>query len=117
MTAEEVHLVLAGPNVGAVTDDPEGAMILHQCMDAWRQLPPNSRHRIHLACIPMTDSDEGSAIVNALQRHSTIVTQKSIAEGFGLTVAEAMWKTPTRCRVRRRWDLRPDRERCARSPY
>ncbi len=93
VTAEEVHLVLAGPNVGAVTDDPEGAMILHQCMDAWRQLPPNSRHRIHLACIPMTDSDEGSAIVNALQRHSAIVTQKSIAEGFGLTVAEAMWKT------------------------
>jgi trehalose synthase len=40
----------------------------------------------------MTDPDEAAAIVNALQRHATIVVQKSIAEGFGLTVAEAMWK-------------------------
>lgn len=93
VTAQEVHLVLAGPSVAGVTDDPEGAMILHDCMDTWRKLPARSRRRIHLACVPMTDSDEAAAIVNALQRHSTIVTQKSIAEGFGLTVAEAMWKT------------------------
>jgi trehalose synthase len=38
----------------------------------------------------MQDLEENAAIVNALQRHATIVTQKSIAEGFGLTVAEAM---------------------------
>jgi len=41
----------------------------------------------------MTDPDEAAAIVNALQRHATVVVQKSIAEGFGLTVAEAMWKS------------------------
>jgi trehalose synthase len=93
VNAQEVHLVLAGPSVAGVTDDPEGAMILRHCMETWRKLPPHSRQRIHLACVPMTDSDEAAAIVNALQRHSTIVTQKSIAEGFGLTVAEAMWKT------------------------
>jgi trehalose synthase len=40
----------------------------------------------------MTDPDEQAAIVNALQRHASVVCQKSIAEGFGLTVAEAMWK-------------------------
>jgi trehalose synthase len=40
----------------------------------------------------MRDPDEAAAIVNALQRHSTVVVQKSLAEGFGLTVAEAMWK-------------------------
>ena len=40
----------------------------------------------------MADPDEAAAIVNALQRHATVVVQKSIAEGFGLTVAEAMWK-------------------------
>jgi trehalose synthase len=40
----------------------------------------------------MEDQEENAAIVNALQRHSTIVVQKSLAEGFGLTVAEAMWK-------------------------
>jgi trehalose synthase len=40
----------------------------------------------------MADADEAAAIVNALQRHATVVVQKSLAEGFGLTVAEAMWK-------------------------
>ena len=37
--------------------------------------------------------DEAAAIVNALQRHASVVVQKSLAEGFGLTVVEAMWKS------------------------
>jgi trehalose synthase len=41
----------------------------------------------------MADPDEAAAIVNALQRHAAVVAQKSLAEGFGLTVAEAMWKS------------------------
>jgi trehalose synthase len=41
----------------------------------------------------MDDLDENAVMVNALQRHATIVVQKSLAEGFGLTVAEAMWKS------------------------
>ena len=40
----------------------------------------------------MEDVEENAAIVNAVQRHAAVVTQKSLAEGFGLTVAEAMWK-------------------------
>ena len=40
----------------------------------------------------MDDLEENAAIVNALQRRSDVVCQKSLAEGFGLTVAEAMWK-------------------------
>jgi trehalose synthase len=40
----------------------------------------------------MADPDENAAIVNAIQRHAEVVVQKSLAEGFGLTVAEAMWK-------------------------
>ncbi len=40
----------------------------------------------------MDDIDENAAMVNALQRRANVVVQKSIAEGFGLTVAEAMWK-------------------------
>jgi trehalose synthase len=40
----------------------------------------------------MADPDEAASIVNALQRHASVVVQKSLAEGFGLTVAEAMWK-------------------------
>ena len=40
----------------------------------------------------MDDVEENAAIVNALQRHANVVVQKSLAEGFGLTVADAMWK-------------------------
>jgi trehalose synthase len=40
----------------------------------------------------MDDIEENAAMVNAIQRHADVVLQKSLAEGFGLTVAEAMWK-------------------------
>jgi trehalose synthase len=40
----------------------------------------------------MDDEDENAAVVNALQRRARVVVQKSLQEGFGLTVAEAMWK-------------------------
>jgi trehalose synthase len=66
--------------------------VLEECISLWRDLPHAARGRVHLACTPMTDADEAAAIVNALQRHATVVVQKSLAEGFGLTVAEAMWK-------------------------
>ncbi len=86
------HLVLAGPNVSAVADDPEGAEVLQECMAAWGELPAAVRRRVHLACLPMLDADENALLVNALQRVASVVTQKSIEEGFGLTVAEAMLK-------------------------
>ena len=47
---------------------------------------------MHLAALPMDDVEENAAIVNALQRRAAVVVQKSLAEGFGLTVTEAMWK-------------------------
>jgi trehalose synthase len=40
----------------------------------------------------MDDVDENAVLVNALQRRATVVVQKSLVEGFGLTVTEAMWK-------------------------
>jgi len=86
------HLVLAGPEVSGVADDPEGAAVLTQCQEEWRHLPTVVRTRVHLACIPMDDADENAIIVNALQRHAAVVVQKSLMEGFGLTVTEAMWK-------------------------
>jgi trehalose synthase len=86
------HLIYAGPAVDDVADDPEGAEVLEQARELWRSLPDDARARIHLATLPMDDLDENAAIVNALQRRATIVVQKSLAEGFGLTVAEAMWK-------------------------
>ena len=86
------ELVLAGPNVSAISDDPEGKGTLDEVEAAWRELPEGYRNRVHLACLPMTDGEENAAIVNALQRHATVVVQKSLKEGFGLTVTEAMWK-------------------------
>jgi len=87
-----VHLALVGPNVSGVADDPEGAQVLEACMRAWRDLPHANRSRVQLVCLPMNDVEENAAIVNALQRHAAVVVQKSLQEGFGLTVAEAMWK-------------------------
>jgi trehalose synthase len=86
------HLVLAGPIVTGVADDPGASEVLAECIVRWRQLPHSERSRVHLACLPMADPDEQAAIVNALQRHARVVVQKSLAEGFGLTVTEAMWK-------------------------
>ena len=86
------ELVLAGPVVSGVADDPEGELVYQDCWNHWRALPHAIRRRIQLVCLPMHDLEENAAIVNALQRHATIVTQKSLAEGFGLTVAEAMVK-------------------------
>lgn len=86
------HLVLAGPAVAGVADDPEALENYEECVRAWRELPHDARRRVHLACVPMDDPDEAAAIVNALQRHATVIAQKSLAEGFGLTVTEAMWK-------------------------
>jgi trehalose synthase len=86
------HLLLCGPVVTGVADDPEAAEVLDECVGVWNELPDAARGRVHLACIPMTDPDENAAIVNAIQRHASVVVQKSLAEGFGLTVSEAMWK-------------------------
>lgn len=89
---DDVHLLLAGPDVGGVSDDPEGAESLRKCRNLRAALPDDVRRRVHLCCLPMDDGDENAHLVNALQRYATVVVQKSLVEGFGLTVTEAMWK-------------------------
>jgi trehalose synthase len=59
----------------------------------WRRLPEGTRRRVDLASLPTNDVDENAAMVNALQRHATVIVQKSLHEGFGLTVTEGMWKS------------------------
>jgi trehalose synthase len=93
LDGEDTHLVLAGPDAGGVADDPEGQKILDEVSAAWEAMDPVRRRRAHLLTLPMYDVDENAAMVNALQRRADVVLQKSIAEGFGLTVAEAMWKS------------------------
>lgn len=89
---DEAHLMLAGPAADAVSDDPEGLEALWEVRDAWVALPPKVRRRVHLASLPVEDLVENAVVVNALQRFADVVVQKSLAEGFGLTVTEAMWK-------------------------
>jgi trehalose synthase len=86
------HLVLAGPAVSGVRDDPEGEKVWRETVAAWKALAREDRERVHLASVPMEDPVENALVINALQRHATVVVQKSLAEGFGLTVAEALWK-------------------------
>jgi trehalose synthase len=86
------HLIYAGPAVSAVADDPEGARVLSEALALRDALPAAQRARVHFASLPMEDPAENAVIVNALQRHAAVIAQKSLAEGFGLTVAEAMWK-------------------------
>lgn len=76
----DCRLVLAG---GSATDDPEGAEVLAQVQAAAADDPD-----IHILALPPTANVE----INAIQRASTIVLQKSLKEGFGLTVSEALWK-------------------------
>ena len=76
----DCQLVLAG---GGATDDPEGAVVLHEVKEAAGNDPD----------IIILDLPPWCALeINALQRASTLVIQKSIKEGFGLTVTEALWK-------------------------
>jgi trehalose synthase len=86
------HLVLAGPTVRSVADDPEADAVFTEVEQTWRALPDSLRRSVHLALLPMQDVEENAAIVNALQRHAAVIVQKSLQEGFGLTVTEAMWK-------------------------
>jgi trehalose synthase len=89
---DDVHLMLVGPDASGVSDDPESAEVLAECQAIWREQPPAARRRLHLCSLPMDDVDENAHLVNALQRHAAVVVQKSLVEGFGLTVTEPMWK-------------------------
>src|ERR1044072_477236 len=89
---EDLHLVLAGPATAAVADDPEGASVWREIVTAWGELEVEIRGRVHLVSLPMAELDEKAAMVNSLPARADVVVQKSLVEGFGLTVAEAMWK-------------------------
>jgi Glycosyl transferases group 1 len=47
---------------------------------------------VHVACLPLTPAEDNAAMVNAIQRLAAVVVKKSLQEGFGLGVTEAMWK-------------------------
>jgi trehalose synthase len=89
----DARLVVAGPAVAAVSDDPEGAHVLAEVRAAWSGLEEFERRRVVVAVLPMDDLDENALIVNSLQRQAAVIVKKSVQEGFGLGVTEAMWKS------------------------
>jgi trehalose synthase len=88
----DAHLIVAGPRVQAIDDDPEDAVVFEEVRRGWSEIPASDRQRAHLVCLPVDDLQENALIVNALQSRADVVAQKSLVEGFGLTVTEAMWK-------------------------
>ncbi len=76
----DARLLLVG---GTATDDPEGAEVLKEVQEAAQGDPD-----ILVLLLPPTSHTE----INAIQRASTVILQKSIKEGFGLTITEALWK-------------------------
>ncbi len=75
----DCQLILAG---GTASDDPEGLKVLEEVQEKAKK-----DKDIHILLLPQNDIE-----VNALQRASTVIIQKSLKEGFGLTVSEALWK-------------------------
>ncbi len=76
----QAELVLAG---GGATDDPEGEKVLREVKAAAQENP-----HIHVLLLP----SDAHRTINALQRGSALIIQKSLQEGFGLTVTEGLWK-------------------------
>ena len=86
------HLLLVGPDPADIPDDPEGENVYSEVLRERGHLPENVRQRVHLVMLSLQDFDLNGLVVNAVQRRAAIVVQKSLQEGFGLTVTEAMWK-------------------------
>src|SRR5438445_8753585 len=78
--SDVARLLLVG---GPADDDPEGAQVLAEVQESARD-----DENVLVLCLPPTSHVE----INAIQRASTVILQKSLREGFGLTVTEALWK-------------------------
>jgi hypothetical protein len=79
----DAQLLLVGPSIDGVADDPEGAEVLAECIATWESLPTDFRSSVRLVTLPMDDVDENAVMVNALQQSATVIVQKSLAEGLG----------------------------------
>jgi trehalose synthase len=99
-TADPVHrrrldlarLVLAGPETESIQDDPEAQEVFAELRGVYVALHPAIQDDIAIVTLPMRSREQNALLVNALQRSSSLVVQNSLREGFGLTIAEAMWK-------------------------
>jgi len=75
---DQAHLLLAGPSVAAVSDDPEGTAVLKEVRDERAALGAAVRDRVHLACLPMDDVEENAAN----RQRDSATSSDSRAEAF-----------------------------------
>lgn len=86
------RLVVAGPDPAAIQDDPEALEVIAELKGKYLALSEDIQPDTAMLALPMQSREQNALMVNALQRASSLVVQNSLREGFGLTVAEAMWK-------------------------
>ena len=109
------HLLLAGPAVTGVADDPEAAEVLRDCIELWRSLPHAARSRVHLACTPMADPERGGSdrqrAATSCRRRRPEEHRRGLRADCGGGDVEVAADRRQRCRRHRR----PDRQRRARA--
>lgn len=88
----DAHLVLAGHDPDEMPDNAEGRAVFETVRELRAEMPPALRARVHLVRLSTEDTERTALTANALQRRADVVLQKSLAEGLGLTVTEAMVK-------------------------
>lgn len=90
--APDSHLVVVGPSTSTNPPESEEHEVLAELREQRLGLPEDVRRRVHFVQLPMDDRDDNATMVNAIQRRADVVVHKPLQEGFGLSVAEAMWK-------------------------
>ena len=90
--AGDAHLIVAGPDPATAAEESDSETVWRELVEQVRGLAPEVAERIHLAALPTARVTENAAMVNAIQTRAAIVVRKSFSEGFGLSLAEGMWK-------------------------
>lgn len=86
------HLVVAGPDPVDRGESPSAGEVRSQVVRAVERLDAAVAERVHVVAIPTDDLEENAVFVNAIKRRATVFVRKSLSEGFGLSIAESMWK-------------------------
>lgn len=89
---ENVELVLAGPDPDDLPHDPAAQEVAKQLGERHAALPPEVARRVHILRLPVADREENAQTVNVLQRLAAVVVCNARHRGFGIPVAEALWK-------------------------
>jgi trehalose synthase len=90
---ENTLLFLVGPRLKDNPQNTEALTIWHTLLERYKSLPLKIQQKIIFWRLPIHDRIQNALYVNTLQRLSSVILQKSLQEGFGLTVTEGMWKS------------------------